>query len=59
MSELDAGDINQAVDDGIDGQASGGMDLELAGDVAAMGDDGVNGDTQMVGNFLVRHALNQ
>ena len=25
------------------------MDLELAGDVAAMGDDGVDGDTQMVG----------
>ena len=35
------------------------MDLQLAGDVAAVGDDGVDGDAEVVGDLLVRHTLHQ
>ena len=33
------------------------MELQLSRDVAAMRDDGVDGDKQMVGYLLVAHAL--
>lgn len=40
--ELDVGDVDDFVDDGVDGEAGGGMDFQFAGDVAAVGDDGVD-----------------
>ena len=55
--QLDGGDVDQAIDDGIDGEACGRMNLQLAGDVAAMGDDGIHRDAEAVGNFLVLQAL--
>ena len=55
--QLDAGDVDEAVDDGVDGEAGGGMDLELAGDVAAVGDDGVDGDAEAVGYLFVEEPL--
>ena len=33
------------------------MDLEFAGDVATMGDDGVEGDAEAVGNLFVEQSL--
>ena len=56
--QLDGGDVDQAIDDGIDGEACGRMNLQLAGDVAAMGDDGIYRDVETVGDFLVLQALN-
>jgi len=35
------------------------MDLEFSGDVAAVGDDGIGGDAEVLGDFLVRHALHE
>ena len=57
--QLDAGNVYQAIDDGVDGEAGGTVNLQFAGDVAAVGDDGVDGDAEVVGNLLVRHALHQ
>jgi hypothetical protein len=37
-------DIHQFVHDGIDGEAGRRMDVELAGDVAAVGGHGVDGN---------------
>ena len=50
---------HQLVDNGIDGQACRRMDLQLLGDIAAVGDDRVGGDAQMVGYLLVGHSLHQ
>lgn len=49
--------FHQLVHDGVDGEACRGMYLEFAGDVAPVGDDGVDGEVQFVGNGLVSHAL--
>ena len=35
------------------------MNLELSGDVSAVGNHRVHGDEEMVGYLLVRHTLNQ
>ena len=35
------------------------MDLQLAGNVAAVGDDGIDGDAEVVGDLFIRHALHQ
>ena len=37
--------INQFVDDGVDGQTRGRMDIQLAGDMLAVGYNRVHGDT--------------
>ena len=57
--ESDGRDIHKVVDNGVDGEAGGRVDLEFAGDVATMGNDGIDGDAEMVGNLFVRHALHQ
>ena len=54
-----ASNVNQAVDDGVDGETCGGVNLELARNVSAMGDNSVNGNKEIVGNLLVRHALHK
>ena len=59
VSEFDGGNVHQIVDDGINGQTGGRMYLQLLGNVAAMGDDGIDGYAQMVGDFLVGHSLHQ
>ena len=51
--------VYQVVGNGIDGQTCQGVNLQFADDVAAVGDDGVDGDEQLVSNLLVRHALNK
>ena len=56
--EFNAGDVDEAIDDGVDGETCRGMDLQLSGDVAAMGDDGIYRDVETVGDFLVLQALN-
>ena len=35
------------------------MYLQFLGDIAAVGDDRISGDAQMVGNFLIGHALHK
>lgn len=50
-------EVDQLVDDGVDGEAGGRMDLQLAGDVAAVCDDRVERDVEMVGNHLVAHPI--
>ena len=55
--QFHGGDINEAVDDCVDGEAGRRVDLQLAGDVAAMGDDGVDRDEQAVGNLFVLQPL--
>ena len=39
---LDILHLDDAVDDGVDDEAGGRVDLEFAGDVASVGQDGVN-----------------
>ena len=39
---FDFAQLYQLVDDGIDGEAGGRVNLQLAGDVAAVGNDGVD-----------------
>ena len=56
-SELDGGDVDEFVDNGVDGEPGGGVDLQLAGDVAPVGDDGVDGDAEPFGYLLVLQAL--
>ena len=36
--------VYEVVGNGVDGEASKRMDLQLADDIAAMGDDGVDGN---------------
>ena len=55
--QLDGGDVYQVVDDGIDGEARRGVDLELSCDVSPVCDDGVDGDAEVVGDFLIGHSL--
>ena len=57
--KVHARDIYEIVHDGIDGEASRRMDLEFAGNVATVGDDGVGGNAQVVGNLLVGHSLHE
>ena len=57
MLQLDAGDVDEAVDDGVDGEARRGMNLKLAGYIATMGDDGINRDAEAVGYLLVLKSL--
>ena len=54
---LDVAQLDQFVDDGVDGEAGGRVDLQLAGNVAAMGDDGVDGEKELLGNGFVGHSL--
>ena len=58
MLQLDAGDVDKAVDDGVDGEARRRMNLKLAGYIATMGDDGINRDAETVGYLLVEQSLN-
>ena len=51
--------IHQVIDNGIDGQTGNAVYLQLTGDVAAVSDDGVGGNAQMVAYLLVAHALNK
>ena len=50
---VQAVEADQVVDDGVDGQAGGGVDVQFAGYVLAVGDDGVHGYMQHVGYFFV------
>ena len=45
------------VEDGIDREAGDGIDACLAGYVFAVGDNGVDGDEQVVGYFFVGLAV--
>ena len=47
------------IDDGVDGESGRTMDLQFSGDIPSVGDDGVGGNAQMVGNLLVGHSLYQ
>ena len=46
-------EVNEFVDYRVDGQSGGGMDVELAGDILAVRNDGVGGDTQHIGYLFV------
>ena len=35
------------------------MNLQFASNIPSMGNDRIDRDTEMIGDFLVRHALNQ
>ena len=59
QSNLDRRDVHQSVNDGVDGEACRTVNLQLAGNIAAVGDDGIGGDAEVIGNFLVRHALHE
>lgn len=48
---------DEFVDDGVDGKTGGGVDLQFARDVAAVGGDGVYREAQFVGNLLAGHTL--
>ena len=37
--------VDQFVDDGIDSESGGGVDIQFAGDMLAVGNNGVHGDT--------------
>ena len=56
-SQFYTADVYQIVDYGIDGQPGRGVNLQLACDVAPVGDDCVGRDTEMVGYLLVCHSL--
>lgn len=46
-------EINELIDDSIDRQTGGGMDIELGGDMLAVGDNGVHGDAKHIRDFFV------
>ena len=50
---------DEVMGDGVDDEFGEGLRIELLHDVAAMGDDGVHRDTEMVGNLLVDQAFHQ
>ena len=47
------------VDDGVDGESSRTVNLQFPCNVAPMGDDGIDGNAEMVGDFLVGHSLDE
>ena len=53
---FDLRDIDNGVDNGIDCKTADRMNVELAGDVFAMGQHRVHADIQLVGNLLVGQA---
>ena len=53
----DVAQFDQFVDNGVDGEAGRGVDLQLAGNVAAVGDDGVDAEEELFGNGFVGHSL--
>ena len=54
---LDVAQLHQFVHDGIDGQAAGTVDLQLAGDVPPMGDDRMGGELELIRDLPIGHAL--
>ena len=52
-AEADVFDVDEAVDDGEDGEAGLRVDLKAVGDVAAVGGDSVYRDAEGVGNLFV------
>ena len=54
---LDVAQFHQLVHNGIDGQAAGTVDLQLAGDVPPMGDDRMGGEIEPIRNLPIGHAL--
>lgn len=52
-AEADVFDVDEAVDDGEDGEAGLRVDLEAVGDVAAVGGDGIYRDAEGVGDLFV------
>ena len=53
---FDVVDVDELVRDGVDGKCDGGVDVEFASDVASVSEDGVDGDVQLVGYFLIGEA---
>ena len=51
-------DIYQTVHDGVDSQTRRRMDIQFRGDMFAVRDDGVHGDTEHVGDLFVTQAPN-
>ena len=51
--------VDEVVGNGIERQSGEGVNLQFPGNVAAMGDDGVYGNAESVGNFLVRQSLDK
>ena len=58
-SSEDDASVYQVVGNGVKRQSGEGVNLQFPGDVAAMGNDGVYGDAETVGNFLVRQSLHK
>lgn len=62
-SELDAllhfhlVDLDDAVDDGVDGESAHGMDVQFARDVFAVREDRVDGKEKFGCNFLVSQSF--
>ena len=54
---LDVTQFHQFVHDGIDGQATGTMDLQLTGDIPPVCDDRMGREEEAVGNLPIGHAL--
>lgn len=52
-ARFDFVDAHQVVEDGEDGKSGCGVDVELGANVPAMSGYGVDGDAELVGNFLV------
>lgn len=48
---------DKAVGDGVEGEAGGGFDAQLGGDVFAVGEDGVDADVEAGGDLFVCQAL--
>ena len=48
---------DEAVGDGVEGEAGRGFDAQLGGDVFAVRQDGVDTDVEAGGDLLVRQAL--
>lgn len=57
LQTLDVFQVDEFVDDGVDCKASGGVDLQLAGYITAVGGDGMHREVQCLGYLLVGHSF--
>ena len=51
-------EVDEPIDDGVDSQTRGGVDIEFAGDVFAVRNDGMLRDTKHIGYLFIAQAPN-
>lgn len=57
LLQFDVLDADQFIDNCVDSEAGRGVDLQLGGDIAAVGGDRVHREAQVVGYLLAGHTL--